>query len=321
VTRLVDTWERFWFEPKPTSTLALVRIAFGLLMVGWTVALLPGLFAMFGSEGVLPEQPGVTYEGRHGVWGLLGLFPGHAALIALFAVMLVSSACLMVGYRTRLAALLILVGVISFERRDPFVFDSGDGLIRIIALYLALSPAGVSLSLDRRRCARDRFWEFPSRTQWALRLMQVQLSVVYLSTVWAKTRGTTWNDGNAVSYALRLKDLTRFPVPTAITNSVLVTNLMTYGTLAIELALGVLVWNRKARPWVLGLGVALHLAIQYSIRVGFFTFAMFVLYLAFVPPDTATRFTLAIRDRWRQLRPRVTGYPPATPVRAEARVD
>lgn len=298
--RLVETWDRMWFEPQPTSTLALVRIAFGVLMVGWTLSLLPDLAAMFGSDGFLPEQPGVTYVGRHGVWGLLDLFPGHAALVALFVVTLAASVCLTVGYRTRLAAVLVFVALMSFERRNPFVFDSGDALIRIIALCLALAPAGVALSLDRLRWAREAFWEFPSRTQWALRLMQVQLSVLYLGTVWAKAQGTAWNDGTAVSYALRVRDITRFPVPDAIINLELLANMMTYGTLAIEFALGVLVWNRRARPWVLGLGVALHLGIEYSIRAGFFTFAMFVLYLAFVPPETATRATLALRDRVRR---------------------
>jgi hypothetical protein len=211
---------------------------------------------------------------------------------------------LVVGYRTRAAALLVFLGLLAFQRRDPWVFDSGDGLLRVIALYLALAPSGAALSLDRARRARDRFWEFPARAPWALRLMQVQLSVLYLATAWTKLRGTTWNDGTAVSYALRVGDLERFPIPHFVTDSVLVANLMTYGTLAIEIAIGVLVWNRRARPWVLGLGVALHLGIDYSMRVGFFTAAMFVLYLAFVPSDTAARFVLSVRERVRPRRAR-----------------
>jgi hypothetical protein len=296
--RLVETWERFWFEPQPTSTLALVRISFGLVMIGWTLALAPTLFDLFGPGAILPKQPPATEVGMGGTWGLLGLFPGKVALVALFALTLAASICLVAGYRTRLAALVVFVALLSLQRRNPYVFDSGDALLRIIALYLALSPAGAALSLDRLRQARERFWDFPSRAQWGLRLMQVQLSVIYLSTVWAKTQGTTWNDGTAVSYALRVKDITRLPVPSFVTSSELLSNVMTYGTLATELAIGVLVWNRKARPWVLGLGVALHLGIDYSIRVGFFSLAMFVLYLAFVPPDTATRLVHAVRDRW-----------------------
>ena len=297
---MIAAWERFWFRPQPTSTLALVRIAFGVVVLGWTLALLPGLFAWFGGDGILPRQPG----GIDGWWGPLGPAAPDGVLVAAAIALLAASACLVAGYRTRLAALLVFLGLLAFQRRDPWVFDSGDGLLRVIALYLALAPAGAALSLDRARRARERFWEFPARAPWALRLMQVQLSVIYLATAWTKMRGTTWNDGTAVSYALRVGDLERFPVPHLLTDSVLVANLMTYGTLATELALGVLVWNRRARPWVLGLGLALHLGIDYSMRVGFFTFAMLVLYLAFVPPESASRAILAVRERVRPRRVR-----------------
>lgn len=50
----------------------------------------------------------------------------------------------------------------------------------------------------------------------------------------------------------------------------MVSNLATYGTLALELGLAVLIWIRRARPWVLLAGVAFHLLIEITMRVGFF---------------------------------------------------
>jgi hypothetical protein len=261
-------------------------------MVGWTLALVPSLTTWFGASGIVPSEPGAP-----GTWGVMDVLPQHGAVVALFVILLVASLSLLAGYRTRLASVLVFVGITSFERRNPFLLDSGDGLLRVIALLLSLAPAGTSFSVDRMRSARDQFWEFPSRAPWALRLLQVQLSMIYLATVWAKARGSTWNNGTAVSFALRIKDLNRFALPHVVTHSVLAANIMTYGTLAIELALGLLVWSRKARPWVLGLGIAMHLGIEYSIRVGFFTLAMVVLYVAFVPPEAATRFILATREQ------------------------
>ena len=60
-------------------------------------------------------------------------------------------------------------------------------------------------------------------------------------------------------------------MPSFVTDSVLLTEMATYGTLVVELAIGVLVWHRVARPWVLGVGVLLHLSIEVTLAVGFFS--------------------------------------------------
>jgi hypothetical protein len=125
----------------------------------------------------------------------------------------------------------------------------------------------------------------------------VQVSILYLAAVWAKVRGVTWNDGTAVSYAFRIDDIARFPVPGFVTDSLVLANLLTYGTLAVELSIGILVWNRVLRPWVLLLGIGLHLGIDYAVRVGFFSYAVLVAYIAFIPPESAHSFILATRDR------------------------
>ncbi|HWN27442.1 MAG TPA: HTTM domain-containing protein, partial [Actinomycetospora sp.] len=195
----------------------------------------------------------------------------------------------------------LFVGVLSFARRDPYVLNAGDILLRSLAFYFIFAPAGEALSLDRWRRARDTFWEFPLRAPWALRLMQIQLSVIYLSTVWEKLQGSRWRDGTAVSYALRIGDVHRFPTPAFLADSVLMSEVMTFGTLVVELSLAIFVWNRTLRPWVLALGVSLHLSIELSMMVGFFSLLMLTLYLAFLPPETASRLVLWVR-RWTRRR-------------------
>jgi hypothetical protein len=288
---VVAAWNRFWFEPTETSTLALVRIALGVVVIAWTLSLAGDLFPFFAPYGIQPSQLQTA-----GSWGLLALTDGDLALGGLYAALLLAAAALAVGFHTRLAALITFVSILSLERRSPFVLNAGDHLLRILALYVMLAPAGAALSLDRWR-ARRPFWEFPERAPWALRLMQLQLSFVYLGAVWAKVRGTTWNDGTAISYALRLTDLERFPVPGFVSRVPEISALITYSTLGIELALGLLVWNRRLRPWVLLLGVLLHLGIDWSLRVGFFSLAVFVMYVAFIPPERASAGILKARDR------------------------
>jgi hypothetical protein len=296
-------WERWWFEPRETSTLAVIRIGYGVLAFLWTLSQAPTLLTFYGSHGILPHSPSFSSGTGYLAWSVLDLIPGDGTVIALWVIMLAASISLIVGYRPRIGALIMFIGVVSLERRDPYVHNSGDILMRIMPLYLLLSPCGAALSLDRWRKARDRFWEFPLKSQWVVRLMQLQLSFVYLNSVWSKVRGVHWNDGTAVSIALRIGDLQRFPYPHFLSHTLLLTNFMTFGALAIEFAAGTLVWNRTARPYVLLLGASLHLGIDWTIRVGFFSYAILLFYLSFVEPPAMSRFVLAVRDRVAALAP------------------
>jgi vitamin K-dependent gamma-carboxylase-like protein len=293
---LLAVWNAFWFEPMSTAPLAVFRIAFGLVALAWSISLVPDVSGFFTEDGIVPDQP--TYSGdQHGAWGLLGIFPSKGMAIAVVVSLIVASACLTLGLLSQLAALVVFLGVMSVERRNPFIFNSGDVLIRLLAFYLIFAPAAAALSLERFLRNRRDFWSFPMRAPWAVRLLQIQFSVVYLVAVWTKVRGVTWNAGTAVSFALRIVDLDRFPVPSFVTHSELISNLLSYGTLAIELSLAILVWNRKLRPWVLLLGLSLHLGIEYSIRVGFYGLAIIALYLIWVPPERMESTLLTLRRR------------------------
>lgn len=301
--RGIDRWRQFWFSPQPMTTLGLVRIAFGLLMICWTFSLLPDLLTFFGPNGVVQSAPSVRYA-----WGLLHIFTSERAAIVVWVVLLAAAIALTVGWHSRLAALVVFVVVMSFERRNIFVFNSGDVVLRIEALYLVLAPSGAALSLDRLRTAGS-FWSAQVRAPWVLRLMQVQLSLIYLSTVHDKLTGTTWNQGTAVSYALRLSDLAAVPVPHWLSTNPELMNLATWGTLVLELSLGVLVWNRRVRPWILTAGVLMHLIFVVTLAVAFFSFGMYVLYLAFLPTEAADRVVGRVRG-W--LPNRAQSAPPST---------
>jgi hypothetical protein len=283
-------WRKFWFAPEAAYPLGLVRITFGALVVAWTVSLLPDLEDLFGDQGVLPRQPSHDY-----VWGVFGLASSGQALLIGWVALLISALALALGWHSRMAALAVFVLIHSFEQRSPFVFNSGDGLIRVVALVLALSSCGAALSLDRRR-ASGSFWSAELRAPWAIRLLQVQLSLVYLSTVNAKLEGNSWSGGTAVSYALRYEDMLIVRTPSWLTSNALLMNVATWGTLLLELAIGILVWVKPLRRWVLAGGLLMHLTIMLTIGVGFFTPAVSVLYLAFVPPDTVRGLPATIRQ-------------------------
>lgn len=105
-------------------------------------------------------------------WERFWFTPQETCPLALFriafgvVVTLLAGIALTIGYHTRLAGWVVFLGVLSFQRRNPDLVNAGDGLLCNLALYCALAPAGVALSLDRIRTAPGRFWEFPARAPW-----------------------------------------------------------------------------------------------------------------------------------------------------------
>lgn len=288
---ILAAWQDFWFKPRSTSTAALFRIAYGFVVLLWGISFAPDVLTFYSKTGMLPEQPS---EG----WGLLSLWGSDIAVFVVYALLLVGAASLLVGYRSRLSSVVVWLAMASLQTRNPYAQTGGELVLRLTGLYMMLIPCGESLSVDRWRKARDRFWEFPERAPWGLRLAQIQLSAIYLFTVWSKVPGRTWNDGSAVGFALQLKPYLRLPIPEGIIDTVPLINVVTWATLAVELSMAILIWNRRLRPWVMLGGIALHGGIEITMKVGFFSYAMWVLYTTFIPEDTAERLILKFRDRF-----------------------
>ena len=316
---LVAHWRGFWFRSEAAYTLGLVRIAFGVVLVLWTLWLYRSLYTGFGTEGIAPRPPS-----RQFVWGVFHLFPTDEALLIGWFLLLAAGIALAVGWHSRLAAVLAFVLILSFERRNPGIFNGGDALLRIEAIFLALAPCGAALSLDQRR-RTGSFWSAQQFRPWPLRLMQVQLSVIYLATVVEKLSGETWQNGTAVSFSLRQSDLLLIPIPTWLSHNLVVSNVLTWGTLVIELMIAIFVWNRRWRPWVLAAGVVMHLSISAAIEVGFFTPITLILYLAFTPPEKAQALADGARVRLTVLKSRIlrreTAWTPRAGGGAEGRAE
>src|SRR5437899_1603594 len=76
-------WNRFWFEPRSTATLAVVRIAVGLVVLLWGISVAPDVRTFFSGDGVLARQPHFEFW-----YGVLGWARGDAALWLVYAVLL-----------------------------------------------------------------------------------------------------------------------------------------------------------------------------------------------------------------------------------------
>ncbi|MER8028902.1 HTTM domain-containing protein [Streptomyces bauhiniae] len=66
-----------------------------------------------------------------------------------------ASAALLVGWRTRTASVLFMVGVLSLQNRSVFMGDGGDNVLHLMSLYLVFTRCGQVWSLDARRAGRE----------------------------------------------------------------------------------------------------------------------------------------------------------------------
>lgn len=279
-----NPWDTFFFAPQSTAPMTLVRVAWGAATAMWAVSLLPDIDPFF-TEGALLYERSL----QSGSWNLLPHLGWDHAALATCLVLLVASLLTMVGFRTRLSAAAAVLSLIVLQRANTVIFNSGDLLLRQVGIAVLLAPCGVRWSVDAALARRRGRPLNPLRAPFAMRLLQLELAIGYLLSAWTKARGDTWHNGTAIALSLRIEDLQRYVAPEWLFEQAVLLNLFTWAALAFEAAFVFLVWPRRLRLWVLGAGVLLHLGIDVFLDIGFFSLAVYIAYLAFLPTELADR--------------------------------
>lgn len=292
---LSEAWSRFWHTQAESSTLTLFRAALGFVVLCWGMSLGFDLRAFYSGTGLLPAPEYTAYRISIFRW-----FTSDAAIAIAYLILLCSALAVAVGRGFRLAAVLMWLMVCSFQFDNTYVLNGGDVLIRVLcaytALYALLAPRGSAGLPLSELFAPVRAPEFATAPVWLLRLVQIQLTLIYPFSIIDKFRGETWLDGTATTWALNLVEFQRLPLPDLMRESLLIGNVLTYGVLAVEFALPFLLWTRKTRRLGIGLGIGLHLALNYALRLGFFGWIMVAAYLAFLTPREAGKLLVGARE-------------------------
>ncbi len=279
----LSPWDRFFFRPQTTAAMTLVRIGWGATAVVWAISLLPDIDPFF-VEGDLMYERTLT----DGAWNVLPRLPDGSGLVACL-VLLVAGLATMLGWRTRLSSVVAVLMMVVLQRANTAIFNSGDLLLREVGIAVALAPCGLLWSLDARRDRKQGRARNLWRAPYAQRFLQLALALGYFLSAWSKLRGNTWHDGTAMALSMRIEDLQRFAAPDWLYDQRLLLNLFTWATLAFEATFFVLVWNRRLRPYVIAVGVLFHFGIDIFLDIGFFSFAIYLAYVAFLPDDVADR--------------------------------
>jgi len=158
-----------------------------------------------------------------------------------------------------------------------------------------LCPAGSAFSLDARLRTRRATTEKPP-IPWGLRLFQIQISVIYLSSAIEKSQvykllsgskvDSEWLKGTALYYVSRLDDsFGKLPVPAFLFETLWITKLLTWSVLLLEWGLPVLLWLKRTRRAAIVVAIVFHLSIEYSMNLFLFHWLMILGILSFAEFD------------------------------------
>ncbi len=144
---------RGWFAAvfdADLRSLAAFRIVLAVIVLIDLIGKGRDLRVFYTDEGVLPRRI-LLAELRP--WAIsLNLISGTLLLEAiLFGITAIAALCLLVGYRSRLASIIVWGMVLSIQWRNPFVLHAADELLRVLLFWGMFLPLGAVWSVDRAR--------------------------------------------------------------------------------------------------------------------------------------------------------------------------
>jgi hypothetical protein len=301
IVGLYSAFDRAFHRKESPATLGLFRILFGLLLLANALILFAGRDVWFGPDAMLTRATVRAISAAH-QYTLFDVLPETRATVAVaLVVQMVAAVCLTVGFRPRIAAFVLFVGLVTFQHRAIEIFNSGDWALRVVTFLLVFCPSGAVWSVDR--LLRGDRGPPELVDLWAFRMVKFQVSVIYFATVCCKLDGDAWLDGSAMYYALRLVEYQNWHLPWLFESAWRLA-IACQATLLVEFSLGVLVWFRELRYPAILAGLALHLGISFSMNIPMFQWISMVLIVSFVEPRHVEWVLDQVRDlRKRQVRP------------------
>jgi hypothetical protein len=294
-----SVWNKFWHAPLRAERLALMRILLGsALLTQQLLEYLPNLEEFFGPHGIAPADLLDRTQLDYWYWTMLIFNTDDMTTIStVFAIWVAVTIAFTAGFYTRLMNVALWILTMCFLSRNAFFLDGGDDTLQVGLFLMMLSPSGRALSIDawlRRRRGLDGGPVFT--VAWPVRLIQIQLCVIYCTTGLVKLEGglpspdgtgwfaSTWWDGTSIHYVLNYLTMSRYsyaslPLPLWVTAT------MTYVTVWWEALFPLLVSWRWTRKWTLAFGIVFHIGIWLTLAIGWFGFYMIAFYGVWVPCD------------------------------------
>ncbi|MDQ8003769.1 MAG: HTTM domain-containing protein [Pedobacter sp.] len=176
--------------------------------------------------------------------------------------------------------------------RNPFILDGSDNVIQVTFPFLIMA--------DSYRYFATNYYKKIKIFNVIVSLVKpittivnpvatcaiiIQITFVYFFTALAKLQGSLWLNGTAVFYTMRVAEFRATDWNIPLTRNYFFVVLATYFTLLWELAFAFLIWFKKTKFWIIGLGFFFHVGIFIFMRIDNFSWIMIGSYALFIDDD------------------------------------
>ncbi len=287
VTEALGDARAFIHAPVDARIVAAIRIGYAGLMLINVLCWWPDLDRWFSETGALPLAVSRQLIDSRCLTLFQVLPADSTTLRIVYGIFIAQLLGLLVGFLPRFQAACCYVWLVSFQHRNVLIFEGEDTLFRIVGFLLIFMPLRSAWSVDRR------LWNHPDKAGpsivvdgWAVRLLQLEMAMLYFSAAWSKLLGLPWRDGTALYYVSRLDDYWgRFQVPAFLMETPWIVRGLTWSTMGLEFAIPVLIWFPPTRRLALLMVVVFHLACDYTMHLFLFHWIMLLGWVSFLQPD------------------------------------
>jgi hypothetical protein len=295
-TALMWSNGNLWFE----SVYALAALSSVLLLLGWRTRTMSVLFMV----GVLSLQNRSIFMGD-----------GGDNVLHLMCIYLVFTRCAQVwsldARRARREREARARGERVVDRTGPVLWSvlglaliaatgtgrlfAGDPFVPVLlwAVWLGLGvwwAVGRLARTDQPRILLDVIGNIVHNG--ALLVIMAEACLIYATAGWYKIQGSRWQDGTAVYYPLHLDYFSPWPaLADALAASAVMVLLVTYGTVAVQVAFPFTLFNRRVKNVLLVAMMTEHAVIAVVLGLPFFSLAMIAADAVFLPTSFLRRLS------------------------------
>ena len=271
--------QRFWLAEIDVHQLAILRILIGGFTIYYLANLLPLLEFHFSPAGWLGETQATGYFNT-GNWSFLFWLHSPVLTNLFFILTIITTISFTAGYHTKVSGIITYIGLVSMWNRNPFILDGDDALLRVVIFYLMFSGCGHAFSIDAYRKTLPVFVKI-----WPLRLIQLQMALLYFVSGWVKFHSPDWSNGVIFNLVLVHPEYSRWNLNSFLEFSWIQQSLYYLAELIRywEILFPVLLLISLTRKLSIITGILFHLGLLVFMNLRGFSLIMLTLYLAFLP--------------------------------------